>query len=258
MIGTELAAPMVLASAAEHGFVWWGLIGLGHLPHYLVMGPLIALFLIVCSLMVSWSVKNSDPLIPKDPSQMGITDRVRAVFEVLVEQGVELVDGLMPHHHQGRRYLWLLGSIFVYILTCNLSGLIPGLLPPTDNVNTNAAVAVSVFLLYHSFGLLEVGWGYLKHFWAPPGLNIFMAIPIGILLGGIELFSHAFRPITLSMRLFGNMTGDHIAFSTFLGLLPIGVPIAFMLLGLLVSVVQAYVFTLLSSIYVTLATSHDH
>ena len=143
-------------------------------------------------------------------------------------------------------------------LLSNFIGLVPGFLPPSDNINTNASVAISVFLFYQISGFREVGFGYLKHFWAPPGLNIFMAIPIGIMLGGIELISHMFRPVTLSLRLYGNMNGDHQAFSTFLELVPVGVPMAFLLLGVLIGLVQAYVFTLLSSIYLALATSHEH
>ena len=239
------------------GFTWWGLAGFGDVPHYLIVGPFVCLLLCIASLMVNASVKSSG-VIPKDPDQMGIADWVRFVIESIVELFVELVDSLMPHHHQGRKFLWLVVPVFVYILTNNLMGLIPGMLPATDSVNTNAAVALSVFVIYHAAGFFEVGPGYLKHFWAPPGLGIFMSIPIGALLLVIELFSHGFRPITLSLRLFGNMTGDHIAFATFLNLVPIGVPMAFLMLGLLIGVVQAYVFTLLSTIYIALSTSHDH
>jgi F-type H+-transporting ATPase subunit a len=214
--------------------------------------------LCVAAVLVNLSLKSGDPLIPKDPSQMGFADWVRTLFETVVETFMELVDSLMPHHHQGRHYLWLLVPIFFYILTSNFIGLVPGFTPPSDNINTNAAVAVSVFVFYQISGFREVGPGYLKHFWAPPGLNIFMAIPIGIMLGGIELISHMFRPVTLSLRLYGNMQGDHTAFATFLALVPIGVPMVFLMLGMLIGLVQAYVFTLLSSIYLALATSHDH
>ena len=129
---------------------------------------------------------------------------------------------------------------------------------PESNANTNFAVAITVFVLYNSFGFYRVGPAYARHFWAPPGLPILIAPVIGILLLGIELVGHGFRPVTLTLRLFGNMTGDHVAFTTFLGLVPLGVPIIFLALGLLVCAVQAYVFTLLSSVYITLATSHEH
>jgi len=247
-----------LLLASEGGFNVLNLVGLGAVPHYIVFGPLICVVLCIGAFLVNASIKSGDPVIPKDPSQMGIADWVRTLYETVVETFLELVDSLMPHHHLGRHFLWLLCPIFLYILLSNFIGLVPGFLPPSDNINTNASIAVSVFIFYQFAGFKEVGPGYLKHFWAPPGLHILMAIPIGLLLGLIELISHAFRPVTLSLRLYGNMQGDHMAFASFLALVPIGVPMAFLLLGVLIGLVQAYVFTLLSSIYLALATSHDH
>lgn len=252
---TTATTPLLLAS---EGFTWWGALGIHEVPHYILLGPLVCLVLCAGAWMVNVSLRSGDPAIPKDPERMNVFDWVRFVYESVLEVFLELVDALMPHHHQGRKFLWIIAPLFLYILTSNLLGLIPGFLPPTDSINTNAAAALSVFVFYHVSGVREVGPGYLRHFWAPAGLNIVMAIPIGLLLGAIELFSHGFRPVTLSLRLFGNMQGDHAAFSAFLGLVPIGVPMAFLLLGLLIGVVQAYVFTLLSTIYVALATSHDH
>ena len=249
---------LLLAAADGHGFTLWGLFGFGHVPHYVILGWVVCLVLCAGAFLVNRSLKSGDPVIPKDPSRMGFADWVRFVYESVLDVFIELVDGLMPHHHQGRKYLWIITPLFLYVLVSNLLGLVPGMLPPTDNLNTNAAAAISVFIFYHFSGVREVGPGYLRHFWAPAGLNIIMAIPIGLLLMVIELFSHGFRPVTLSLRLFGNMQGDHAAFATFLGLVPIGVPMAFLLLGLLIGIVQAYVFTLLSTIYVALATSHDH
>lgn len=257
--GLEIASvPLLLGAGDAHGFVWWSLLGLGDVPHYLIMGWVVCAVLCLCAVAVKISLSRGDQLIPKDPSEMGVIDWIRNFFEGVTGAMLELVDSLMPHHHQGRHYMWLIAPIFLYILIGNLMGLVPGLLPPTDNVNTNLAVAITVFLGYNLFGLKEVGIGYLRHFWAPAGLGFILAALIGPLLLFIELLGHAFRPITLSLRLFGNMTGDHAAFATFLGLVPFGVPIIFMLMGLLVSLVQAYVFTMLTGVYVTLATSHDH
>lgn len=249
--------PMILGEAAEP-FTWWGMLGYEHVPFYMIMGWFTALVLVGISLLVNVSLKQGDPVIPKDPSQMGVLDWVRHIFESVVEAMVDLLDSLMPHHHEGRGYLWLIAPLFLYILLNNLMGLVPGMEPATSNPNTNFAVGVTIFVLYNVYGFVRVGPAYVRHFWAPAGLPIYMAIPIGLLLMAIELVGHGFRPITLTLRLFGNMTGDHVAFTTFLGLVPLGVPIIFLALGLLVCVVQAYVFTLLSSVYITLATSHDH
>ena len=85
-----------------------------------------------------------------------------------------------------------------------------------------------------------------------------MAVPIGLLLMVIELISHGARPFSLSLRLFGNISGDHQVLATFTSLVPIGVPVAFLGFGLLVAFIQAFVFTLLTAVYFGLATSHDH
>lgn len=248
--------PLLLASELP-SFTWWGAVGLfDGVPHYFIMGWTVAILLIALSFVVNRSVKKY-ALVPRAPEEMSLGDWIREGFEGLVAYFMELVDGLMPHHREGRRFLWLIVPMFVYILVSNLFGLTPGFLPPTDNVNTNGAVAISVFVLYNAIGVAAVGASYLKHFWAPAGLG-FMGLLIGPLLGGIELFSHTFRPITLSLRLYGNISGDHAVFSAFLSLVPIGVPIVFLVLGLLISTIQAFVFTLLTSVYIALATSHDH
>lgn len=255
-----LHPPFLLAAEEEPAFTWWGLINpaWNHIPHYLIMGWVVAAVLTILSILVKVSLSHGDPVIPKDPSEMGVIDWIRNVYESIVTAMVDLVDGLMPHHHEGRSYLWLVAPVFLYILVGNLMALVPGFQPATNSVNTNLAVALTVFILYNAYGLKSSGLGYLRHFWAPKGVPLWIVWFVGPLLLVIEFFSHVFRPITLTLRLFGNMTGDHTAFSTFLGMVPIGVPILFLLMGLLVALIQAYVFTLLTAIYVALATSHDH
>ena len=252
----------LLGLAEEQPFTWWGLAGYGSVPHYLVMGPIVTLVIILLSLLTRAALSAGDPIVPRDGSKLGfagkLLESVRLCIEIIVEQGIALVDSLMPHHHEGRKYLWLVVPIFVYILVSNLFGLIPGFLPPSNSLNTNLAVALCVFVGYNVAGVMAVGPGYLKHFWAPAGTPAAAVIIVGPLLLIIEIVGHLFRPVTLSLRLFANMTGDHSAFDIFLGLVPLGVPIAFMLMGLLVALVQAYVFALLTAIYIALAVSHDH
>jgi len=130
-------------------------------------------------------------------------------------------------------------------------GLIPGFLPPTDNINTNLAIALTVFVYYHIMGIKAHGVkNYLKHFMGP-------ILWLGPLMIVIELIGHCVRPISLSLRLFGNITGDHLVLGIFSGLVPILVPVVFMALGLFVSFIQAFVFSLLSMIYINLATAHE-
>ena len=144
-----------------------------------------------------------------------------------------------------------MGALFIYILFSNLLGLIPGFLPPTDNLNTNVACALTVFIFYNYQGFKAHGFAYLKHFMGP----IWWLAPIMVV---IEVISHLVRPASLSVRLFGNISGDHLVLGIFSSLVPIGVPVIFLFLGLFVSVIQAFVFTLLSMVYISLATAHDH
>jgi F-type H+-transporting ATPase subunit a len=249
----------LILGAENEGFVWWSLLGpkWAETPHYLIMGPVVALAITGLCLMVKISLSKGDPVIPKDIAEMGFFDWIRSGFEMIIESFVDLVDGLMPHHHEGRKYLWLIVPIFIYVLVGNLFGMIPGFLPPTNSLNTNFAIALCVFVAYNVYGVVATGPGYLKHFWAPSGMGA-AAVIVGPLLLVIELVGHVFRPVTLSLRLFANMTGDHQAFSIFSGLVPIFVPALFMMMGLIVCLVQAYVFALLTAIYVALATAHDH
>jgi F-type H+-transporting ATPase subunit a len=174
---------------------------------------------------------------------------VKGFFEVLVEFVVGLSDMVLGPN--GRIYVPMFGSIFLFIWFNNLVGLIPGMTAPTDNFNTTLAVGLFSFLAYNYFGVKEHGLAYFKHFLGP---MIWLA-PIML---PIELISHAVRPMSLGLRLMGNMTGDHTVLGIFLGLTPYyGVPVIFYGIGLFVCTMQAFVFTLLSMIYVLMATAHD-
>lgn len=187
--------------------------------------------------------RASDPIVP-DP---GVT--VRNVLEVLVESISSLAEEVAGH--VGRRYAFLFGSFFIFILVANLFGLIPGFLPPTDNFNVTFGCGVVAFIMYHYLGIREHGVGYLKQFVGPVWLLAFIMIPI-------ELVGHLVRPFSLGLRLFGNIFGDHLVLGIFTSLTKVIVPVVFYGLGAFVAVIQAFVFTLLSMIYVALATSHDH
>jgi F-type H+-transporting ATPase subunit a len=148
-------------------------------------------------------------------------------------------------------------------------GLLPGFAPPTGNLNTTLGLALVSFVGYNVIGVREQGMGYLKHFIGPmtslPGQGLVSKLAFApVLLISVvfflilELFSHAFRPVSLSLRLFGNMMGDHEVIGAFIGLTKLVIPVAFYAMGTLVSVIQAFVFTLLSMIYVALTVSHGH
>jgi len=172
------------------------------------------------------------------------------------------------------RFFWLAAGLFVYILFCNLIGMVPGFLPPSDSLSHNAAMALVVVLVFNISGLMVNGTGYIKHMCGPwMGLA---GIALNLLLFAIEFLSFLIvRPYSLSLRLMGNMTGDHMVFGIMSGVpeqlvgsetmiteiissVATGLfPILFLALGTLVSVIQAFVFTLLSLIYIALAVAHE-
>ena len=175
---------------------------------------------------------------------------LKGVFEFLTEFIVSLCDMMIGE--KGRSFVPLFASLFLFIFINNVLGLIPGMTPATDNINTTFAMGVFSFIIYNINGVKEHGLSYVKHFFGP----LLLLAPLMFV---IELISHVFRPVSLGLRLYGNMLGDHTVLSIFLDLLPYtGVPVIFYMLGLFVCFMQAFVFTMLSMVYVSIAISHDH
>lgn len=174
---------------------------------------------------------------------------LKGFFEVVLEFIIGLVDAVIGE--KGRKFAPMFAAIFFYIFFNNLVGLIPGMTPPTDNLNTTIALGLFSFGIYNYYGFKEHGIGYLKQFLGP----LMLIAPLMLL---IELISHVVRPISLGLRLYGNMMGDHTVLGVFLDLVPVIVPIPFYCLGMFVCFMQAFVFTMLSMVYVSMAISHDH
>lgn len=174
---------------------------------------------------------------------------IKAFFEIFVEQLAGLSDSIVGK--EGRPMLPLFCFFFLFIWIQNLLGLVPGFLPPTQNLNSTFALGVLSFLAYNFYGFKEHGFSYLKQFLGP----VMLLAPLFIF---IEILSHVFRSVSLGFRLFGNMMGDHIVIDIFLQMVPFFIPIIFYFLGLFVCTLQAFVFTILSMVYVSLAISHDH
>lgn len=174
---------------------------------------------------------------------------LRGLYELAVEFIQGLVDMVIGEH--GRAYIPLFASIFTFVLVNNLVGILPGMTPATQNMNTTLAMGVFVFIYYNYMGLKENGMAYLKHFLGP----VLWLAPLMLV---IELISHFVRPLSLGLRLANVMSGDHTVVGIFLDLVPILLPIPFYLMGIFICFVQAFVFTLLSMVYVAMATAHDH
>ncbi|GFO53597.1 ATP synthase subunit a [Geomonas sp. Red276] len=171
-------------------------------------------------------------------------------FMEVIVGGVEnmLVETMGEH---GKPFFPLIATLAIFILVSNLIGLIPGFFPPTANINTTAACAVVVFVTTHIVGLKEHGAGYIKHFLGP----IAWLAPMMLF---IELIGHFSRVISLTLRLFGNMNGHELVLIIFFGLAPFLVPLPMMLMGVLVSFIQAFVFMLLAMIYIQGSLEHAH
>lgn len=175
---------------------------------------------------------------------------LRGILEMITEFVAGLVDTVIGHH--GRHFTPMFTAVFFFVFMNNLVGVIPGMTPATENINTTFGMGLFMFLAYNTLGIKENGFvNYLKHFMGPV---IFLAP----LMFVIELVSHFVRPFSLGLRLANVMMGDHTVVSVFLDLIPIGAPLPFYIMGLFVAFVQAFVFTLLSMVYVAFATAHDH
>lgn len=174
---------------------------------------------------------------------------IRGLFELATEFITGLVDQIIGHH--GRAFVPLFASVFTFTLVNNLVGIIPGMAPATENMNTTLAMGIFIFLAYNFVGLKANGLAYLKHFVGPVWWLFFLMIPL-------EIISHLVRPLSLGLRMANVLMGDHKVVSVFTDLVPVLIPVPFLLLGLIVAFVQAFVFTLLSMVYVALATAHDH
>jgi F-type H+-transporting ATPase subunit a len=174
---------------------------------------------------------------------------MRNLFEMLSDTIYNLMVSVMGEK-EARRYLPLVGTLFLFILFSNLLSLIPGFIPPTDTLKTNLALAGMVFLLTHIFGVRAHGIKYFKHFLGP-------FLPLAPLMLPIEIISHIARPVSLSMRLLGNISADHAVVLAFFGVIPLLVPVPFLVMGVFVSVVQAVVFSLLTTVYISTAVAHE-
>jgi F-type H+-transporting ATPase subunit a len=212
------------------------------IPHYVSYAFLASLILIVLALIVRASLK----LVPE-----GTQNVVETIVEALLNLCEENIG-----HHWGRPLFPLIATLALFIVTCNFMGLIPGFTSPTSNINTNAAMAIPVFLATHVYGIWVHGFGYIKHFLGP--IRSIFALPLMILMFVIEFIGHLARPLTLSVRLFGNMSAKHYILGVLGILAPAVVPVAILVLGVLVSVIQAFVFTLLSALYLAGAVEEAH
>ncbi|WP_027179743.1 F0F1 ATP synthase subunit A [Maridesulfovibrio bastinii] len=174
---------------------------------------------------------------------------IQNLFEIIIG-GLE--DFVVSNIGEGGRKVFpFMCTLFVFILTMNLMGLVPGCDAPTANVNTNAAMAVCVFLYYNYIGIKIHGAGYIKHFMGPVPFLVPLMLPI-------ELVSHLARPLSLTLRLFGNIRGEEIVLVLLFMLAPVFSTLPMYFLFMLAKVIQAFIFFMLTMIYLKGSLEHAH
>ena len=150
-----------------------------------------------------------------------------------------------------RKFYWLIGGMFLYILLNNLIGVLPGGIPPSQSISNNTAMAIVVLIVFVGVGLSRQKAGFFGHMMGP----VWYLAPLIFIIELIGTFG--VRPLSLSVRLTGNLNGDHIVLGIVSGLVPYVLPILALCLGIFVSLIQAFVFTLLSIVYISLSQKQD-
>lgn len=152
-----------------------------------------------------------------------------------------------------KRYLPITCTLGLFLFCMNIQGLIPGLLPPTDTLKTNLALSLSVFVIYLTVGIVRNPKHFLGEFLGPKIGGFYWLAPLFLV---VETVSHIARPVSLSLRLMGNMMADHMVVGIMMTFLVVLLPVPFLLLGTMVAIVQTLIFTLLSITYIGLAVAH--
>lgn len=236
----------------EH-FSWFTLLGLEHYDH-VIGAVLVLVFLIFAAYKIRKNLPEKQGAINQKDKAVLPDEKFsfRTIFEILtIDFLLDLFTNMFGSREKAKKYFPLLATSFFFILFANLLGLLPGFLAPTGNFNTPVACGLVIFIMYNYYGFKEQGIGYLKHFAGP----VIYIAPLMII---IEIVSHLVRPVSLSLRLFWNMTGDHLVLGIFTDLTHLLLPAVFIALGIFVSFLQAFIFTILSAIYIALSVSHEH
>jgi len=235
-----------------HKFSEVALVGFMHHYENVIFSWMVAILLCV----VAYMAYRKRSILP---------GRLQNVVEMLVEALDNFVCGILGP--QGRKFTPFLGTLFIYILSMNFLGLVPGMKSPTANLNQTLALALCVFFYVQYTGIRSLGLkGYLHHMaGSPRDVVTWLLVPLNI---PIHIIEELAKPMSLSLRLFGNITGEDVLIAVFVGLgvsalsflhLPVGIPfeIPFIFLALLTGTIQALVFTLLSTIYFSMMLPHE-
>ncbi|MDD5543807.1 MAG: F0F1 ATP synthase subunit A [Acidobacteriia bacterium] len=206
------------------------------IPDHVVMTAVIVLL----TILILAAIRRSLKMIPSGGQHL---------LELLYEYLKELVEDNIGH--KGLKFLPLIATLAIFIFLSNMAGLVPGLKSPTSNLNVTVACALIVFLYYNYQGIREHGLlRYLKHFCGP----VWWLAP---LMFPVEIVSHLARPLSLSVRLFGNIFGEDMIVLVFFGLVPLLVPLPIMALQIFTAIIQTLVFVLLTIMYLAGAVASE-
>jgi F-type H+-transporting ATPase subunit a len=206
--------------------------------NYITMQILVAVIMVVLFLLLRTRLSVDRP------------SKTQQIFEVIYD----FLRGESEDQvgHDAHKYFGYFATVFLFILFCNLIGIIPGFESPTMSPSVPAGCAVATFLYYNIAGMQANGiFTYLKHFAGPMLVLAPLLIPI-------EIISHMARPLSLTIRLYANMLAGEKVTTVFLGLTYFAVPALFMGLHVFVSFLQAYIFVLMTMMYVNGAIAHEH
>ncbi len=238
MFATPVYAATAAESGAEHGGALFTLFGWLEVTSVTTTMWAIMILLAVVAFLTTRKLE----LVP--------TRRLQVFMEMALESILKFLTDIMGDEAKAKRYFPLLATFFIFILISNYSGMLPGaghitgLQAPTSTWSVTLAFAIIVFFATHFYGFKSKGIGYLKHFVQP--------VPILLPLNILEEFT---KPLSLSLRLFGNVYGEEMVVLGLFGLIPFLLPVPMQLLGVLFGFIQAFVFTMLASIYISTATS---
>ncbi len=206
-------------------------------PDHLVMLAFIVLVLSVVTPVIRKTFNDENP------------GKVQIALELIIATLRNSLDQIVGH--KGISFIGVVGTFGFVVFLCNFSGIIPGLQPPTANVNVTLGLAVMAFAYYNYHGLREFRFAYFKQFLGP----VWWLIPLFVV---VEIISHIARVLSLTLRLFGNIFGEHTAASFIFALVPFAIPLAMLGLGIFGSAVQTLIFVVLTMVYLGGAVSEHH
>lgn len=232
----------------EHHTSW--LLQLPLLPHnpeliHVNGAILVLLFIVLLSVLANIAIRRNIEAHVVPSTKFNLV----TIVDVAIEGLRGMVVGTLGE--TGEKYFPFIAALFIFIFFCNFLGLLPFSHAPTSNVNTTFALGLAAFVYYNVMGVKEHGpGGYLKHFLMGLG-------PVGAIVAVFEMASQLIRPLSLGFRLFANMFVDHTLASAFSSLCAWVLPVPLLLFGVVVSTIQAFVFAVLTAVYVQMATEHE-